>query len=199
MVAAPDVAVDLDSGHVCALCNEQIDMMDEVLCLEVVLPSSQNLVAQYFILENDQGEYAYEPYFFHAHCWKDDVEEQLNEAVDDQEPIMDPNGVVECDGCTSDILEWETCGILTPGDFRYLEQSQDDEYSPRFVPYPNTRSTALCISCLARINEEMLEMWENGITHAGACDEGVHLRCWRYQSCDSPGKYGCRLFDGLDT
>lgn len=197
MVAAHDVAVDLDSGHVCALCDERINMLDEALCLEVVLPAKPADV-EYYILEDNEGNYAYEPYFFHLTCWVEEVEGQLNDSIEDDAPVLDSSGIVECEGCTSDILAWETCGTVTVGEFKYLEQSQDGAYEPRFVPYPGIKSRPFCVACLSRINTEILEMWPEGVTHLGACEDGVACRCWRYGSCNDPGQPHCRLFDNVD-
>jgi len=196
MAATYDVAVDLDSGHVCACCEEPISMLEEVLCLEVVLPVKLDVV-KYYILEDDTGGYAYEPYFFHVDCWVGEVEEALCTVIEDTSPALDSRGIIECEGCTSDIFAWETCGIVSIGEFTRIPQSQDGTYPPRFVPY-EIKSRPFCVSCLHTINEQILEMWEGGITHRGACEEGISCRCWRYESCNEPGKAHCRMFDEVD-
>lgn len=196
MVAAP-IVMNLETGYDCAYCGKGIRILEEVMCIEVTLPAKVQDV-EYYVLEDEEGEYAYDPYFFHLNCWEEGLENDLNDRIEDREPIMCEGGIVECDGCTSDILPWEATGKLSVGEFRKPERSQDNDFAPRFIEYENVKPRAFCVSCLHTINSEILEMWEQDITHRGACEEGVHCRCWRYESCDDPGQPGCRLFDEVD-
>ncbi len=193
MVAAFDLRPNLDSGHCCAHCGEPILLLDEAVLLEVAFVAKTDCV-EYFTVEDENGNYAYEPYFFHHRCWEEDVENVLCEYVEEETPVLDGRGVAECEGCTSDILPWETSGVLHLGEFQRSERDPDGEFRIKFVQYETQKSRPLCIACLALINEDILEMWEGGITHRGACPQGVQIRCWRNGACDDPGQEGCRLF-----
>jgi len=197
MVAAFDVDVSLDSGHVCALCSKEIDILEEVACLEVVYPSIQSGMLEYLVVPDEVGDYAFDPYFFCLNCWEEEMENLLCTARELEPPVEDARGIVECAGCTSDILPWETSGVIHLGDFRRPERDPDGDSKPTFVPYDMVPKP-FCVSCLAVTNGDILEMWEGGITHMGACEDGVHARCWRYECCEEPGKIGCRLFNTAD-
>jgi hypothetical protein len=198
MVAAWDVgALNLGSGHVCAHCSQELEVLEEALLLQVAYPAKPNGSMEYYIAEDEQGEFFYEPYFFHLSCWEEEVENSLYALRDDEPPVLDERGIVECDGCTSHILPWELSGVLTLGEFQRATRAPDGSAGISFVPFDTVKERPYCISCLTLINEEVLEMWENGITHRGACEEGVHARCWRYACCEEPGKTGCRLFNDV--
>ena len=194
MVAAFDVTPQVDSGHLCGQCGQMITLMEEVVLLEVVYINKTDQV-EFYAAEDDHGNYAYEPYFFHHSCWEDDVENVLCEYMDQEElsPVLDGRGIAECDTCTSDILPWETSGVLQLGEFQLSDKNPDGTHRVKFVQYDSQRNRPICIACLNTINEEILEMWEGGVTHQGACEEGVQSRCWRTGGCDDPGKPGCRF------
>lgn len=196
MVAAFDIGLNLDSGHLCGYCGEPILILEEAVLLEVVYIAKTYEGVQYYAIEDEHGNYAYEPYFFHHNCWDEEVENSLCEYIEDEPPVLDSRGIAECDGCTSDIFPWETSGVLHLGDFQRSDKNPDGTYRIKFIPYETQKSRPLCIACLALINEDILEMWEGGITHQNACPHGIQSRCWRHNGCEDPGQDGCRLFYG---
>lgn len=194
MDASFDIITQVETKQICAYCSKSIDMLEETVLLQVVLPAKRDGKMEYYILENDEGgDYAYAPYFFHIDCWVDEVERELHDLLKDDPPVMlCGNSIVTCDGCTSDILPWETSGLLTFGDFQRSQRTPEGVHHAVFVPYEAASTRPLCIACLALINSEVLELWEDGITHRGACEDGIKSRCWRYEVCEDPQE-GCRL------
>lgn len=192
LVAAWDVALEPMSGQVCAECGEEFGLLEEVVLLQVAYPVEKG---SWILAEGEGGEYLYEPHFFHTACWADDVDAPMEEVLGDAEPVLDRRGIVECGVCTSDILSWELSGLLTIGEFQRSERA---ERSITFVPYQEQMEIGICASCLYSINEEVLELWEDGFTYGGCCPLGLELRCWRDgRVCNSPGGPECRLYNEL--
>ena len=193
LVAVWDVTQLGMSGQVCADCGEEIGILEEALCLQVAYPVTKD---QWIEAEGNEGEYLYTPHFFHVACWADEIDHPLEELLtqEEMEPVLHGDGVVECECCTSDILSWELSGLLELGEF---QQSERGEREIVFVPYEGSRKIAICISCLHTINEDLLELWEEGVTYGGCCSLGLELRCWRTGVCNDPGGPECRLYNEL--
>jgi hypothetical protein len=176
-----------ESEHACAYCEEDIHSVEELRLVQVVYSNKTPTGLEFYAIENDEGEYQYQPWFFHFTCWED-VQERLVEIIEDQEPVFDPleQKAVECDGCTADIRPWETTGLISFGEIHRSQLMPNGENTFHFDTC-NSKPHVLCISCLWHINNEVLEMWEE-LSHNGECAEGIASRCWRDGGCRS----GCR-------
>lgn len=181
-----------ETEHVCGSCGQHLQLVEPVYLLEIVLPIRNNddgTVDTKPVLDN-KGDYAYDPFFFHKHCWAnlwDDFESLIEDF-----PAMDApqagKHVGECDACSSDILHMETSGLLTAGELHKSQKDPDGQGTIHFQPYAGSIPDIICIACLHYMNEEQLEMWPS-ITLAGICERGLYARCWREGTCAN----GCQF------
>lgn len=146
-----------ESEHACAFCGEDIHSVEETRLVQVVYATSDP--SSFCIIENDEGEFQYKPYFFHFICWED-VQESLEEIVGDREPVLrdESRAVLECNGCASDIYAWDTVGLISFGEFRRPHRRPNNE-STFIFDECNSTPHILCLSCLNAVNHEVIEMW----------------------------------------
>lgn len=171
---------DFTTDHVCAYCEANLDLLEEVLLLQVVYPNRVNGHDEFYDLENDAGtSYEYTPYYFHMECWEE-IGADLDTHNEEVAALAHEYGIHECDSCTSDILAWELTGLLTEGEFRTSQRAPNGEPTTYF--HSNTKPRCYCAACLLHVNNEILEMWEN-FSHNGECQDGTLLRCWRSGMC----------------
>lgn len=175
-----------ESEHTCGNCNKDINSVDEIRLVQVVYTTTNP--DEFCAIENDKGEYQYQPYFFHFGCWED-IQEQLEQLLENQEPVFadESKAVFECDGCTSDIYAWESIGLLSFGEIRRASRMPNGE-STFIFDECNSTPNVICIACLWRINHEIIEMWGE-LSHNGECSTGMRIRCWRDGDC----RHGCKL------
>lgn len=185
---------DLETEHVCAYCDKGIELLDEILLLQVVYPTANGGGGdEFLIIENNQGDFAYTPYYFHMHCWEEiaaDVD--AHNAEEEVDPMFNGRGHWECDSCTSNILPWETSGLLDEGELRRSQRQPNGKPTIHF--HRTTEQRRLyCAVCLLYINESLIEMW-TPFNHNGECAEGTARRCWRNGGCFQTGQcaeHGC--------
>ncbi len=173
-----------DSGHACARCQRKIMLVEEVYLLWVVA-ARVNGGVNILPVESDEGDLLYPPQYFCFDCWEENCE-GLTDYVDKIQPVYDDKGVFECSICDSAILIDESFGQPILGEFR-CSVRQPDEEAAYYFHRLQERELCICIACLKILNDEVIEMWEEGVDQEGECDQGTHLRCWRVgcsQQCD---------------
>ena len=172
-------ALMFQSGHICADCAKDILLTDDTVLISVVVPRLEGYRLLYPAFENAQGQFAYEPHFFHHRCWEA-LQESLREELDEYDclTVADPYGVCQCGLCHSDIRAGEPAGMKSLGELRS---------SPRC---PNGKTTFIfdtcnhlpefwCLSCMRTLNESIITLWDEGIAYAGECSICTHERNWR--------------------
>jgi hypothetical protein len=177
-----------DSGRTCARCDEKIMLLDEVYLLQVVV-ARMNGEFSIQPAESDEGDYLFEPILFCFSCWEENCEDLIS-LDEGQATIYDERGVFDCTVCDSSILTDEYFGQPLIGEIRCSERMPSGEVSHYFHYLEgNKEPPCICISCLKRINDEVVEMWDD-VDQEGECDVGTHLRCWRtscLDQCDLTG------------
>lgn len=171
-----------DSGHACRRCNEKIMLTEEVYLLWV-MAAHMNGEFQVLPVESDEGDFLYPPQFFCFNCWEENCDDLIN--VEDKiQSVHNERGIFECVVCESDILIEEYFGQLLLGEIRCSQKMPNGEATNYFHWLENGREPlCICISCLKLLNDEVIEMWEEGVDQEGECDLGTHMRCWRF-GCD---------------
>lgn len=178
----------LRTACICAVCGEDdpLTFTEEVFHLQVTQLQMFNGEPVFHpVINEETGDFQFDPYFFHFGCWED-IEENLKEELEDVPPIQDPLSVFKCKICGSGIREWEYAGQLTYGELHASRRSPDGEKTERFQV--GGRSDILCIHCLATANNEELEMWPD-ISQQGECLDCTLARCWRHGcgcTCHTP-------------
>lgn len=177
--------------HSCASCGEAISYTEEVFLLSVVQAQLINGRVEYYDLLDDEGDFAYTPYFFEFSCWES-IEEDLRDRAKDVPPIMDELSLTECAACESDIRPWETMGLISFGE---LHSSQRTPAGPTTVFADMGDKHHICIACLYVLND-VGQFWVNSMNQGypgyRTCEEGIHARCWRMSTCS------CRELRGAE-
>ena len=170
------------TGHICTDCGESLDYTDEVWLLQVMKP--QQLGGQVFfhqvIDENDpQGDFLFEPYFFCFKCWENTYEAMRTD-MEDEPPVPDADGVIECVCCGSGIRAWEYSGVFTLGEFHVSKRAPNGVPGPQFETI--SAPDVLCLYCLTLINDDHIVLWDD-LSHGGECSDCIQGRCWRWATC----------------
>lgn len=169
-----------DTGITCAYDSEAIEYTDPVVMLSVVRPylNNDSLVVFEPLMTEDEGDYLYQPLFFHAPNW-DQTEEDMQSTLDAMEALRVEGALLECSLCSSSILPHETTGLLTFGSFERSTRSPDDRgYGPRFTADIKSHAV-VCIACLRSLNDDVFTLWEDGVCNDNECQAGTQTRCWR--------------------
>lgn len=179
----------LEIGQLCGECGEDIHVTDDVYLLQIVTPNYIDGTFNYWVVQSEKGEYAYDPYFFHQSCWADTCTEWEENAEEPLPKVLshDQQYVIgACVLCESHIQLSETSGLLVGGSFTRSPRSPGGESSVEFEP--SEEPMLICISCLHDLNTNGLEMWPYiGLTNI--CEAGLKSRCWRTGACQN----GCQL------
>jgi hypothetical protein len=161
--------------------DDPLTFTEEVFLLQIVqiqLYSGEPIF--HHIIDEETQDFIFDPYFFHFECWEDLLDD-LKKEVEDQPPIQDAYSAFKCKTCGSGIREWEYAGMATYGEFHVSRRFPDGEMTARFQPCG--KADIYCLYCLSVVNHAELEMWDDLSQH-GECMDCVHLRCWRFNTCD---------------
>ena len=177
----PDgVEIPYMTEHCCASCEDQLFLTDEVVLLQVVYANFTGTQIECYDIDDGVGGFIYEPYFLHIDCWEELIE-GLGELTEDCPPLLDPMSIFDCSHCKSGIRSWESSCLVTPGELRRSPRSPTGVQNVHFDACLG-EPKLLCISCIAQMTEEVVEMWDD-LSHHGECPEGTHRRCWRGNEC----------------
>ena len=193
LVRNADALEARETGHCCTDCGESLGFCDEVWCVQIVLVglAGGKLATVPVPDENDVNRSdLFETYFFCFACWESHYD-SLREDVSDEPPVEDGRGITQCSCCKSDIIELETAGSMTLGEFQLSRRSPNGRSSMVFKP--NGQPDAICVFCMALFNETHMELWEGGVSQTGECLDCTELRCWR----DGDGACGCSCHVGI--
>lgn len=187
-----------ETGHGCSMCGKPLELGEEIAILTVGFPTAGQIgvtpsgPVEGFIdieplesMEEGEDKYLYEPHLFHRECWKE-IESDWEADIADKKPVFDNRQLIECDLCTSCILVGETTGVVRIG--RLAISNRRPHGSHSLTLSETAEAEHVCVACLAGINEDHLEMWDEGISHDNACEQGVKERCWR-RGCEHSCKY----------
>lgn len=169
----------LDSGLTCSYDGEAIEYTDLVMVVMMIKPHVvNNQIVYYDLRMEEDGDYLYEPVFFHGKNW-DEIEEGLRNYLHGRLTLAVPNAILNCTYCGSGVLEGETTGVVLTGEIHRSQRNPDLEaYSNHFEPL-NVAPVVICISCMRDLNTDVQELWEDGVCHDEECKEGTIARCWR--------------------
>jgi hypothetical protein len=152
--------------------------MDDVFLLQIMQVDKGN-PPTITIVQAEDDDYLFEPYFLDLECWEDILKE-LKEKVKDEPPTVHPEAVLECCMCGSSVLDEEYIGAATPGEIMLSSRRPDDRSTTVFQA--NGQPDIYCLHCFALIDSEELEMWE-GVSQNGECLTCLNVRCWRNETC----------------
>lgn len=149
----------LEPDNVCASCGDEIELADEVLLLEVVhIHANEANQLEFFIVQDEAGDYKFTPHFFCVECWRE-VASDLNDLLSDVPPQNAAKKPVhKCPHCGSTIDDWTTVATLRVGELHRANQQPEGEAEPIF--YDTKPGGVVCSGCLQLINDELIEMWE---------------------------------------
>jgi hypothetical protein len=181
-----DFICENPTEHPCAYCGDEIGFTDEVYLLKIVQAQLINGRIEYYDVLDNEGSFAYEPYFFEFQCWEALVEE-LTELKHDEPPITDTQALLDCDACESDIRPWEIFGLAAFGELHTSQKTPDGRPTTVFEDLNSYQH--LCISCLYCMNtdNQYYPIIHGGLPDEQHCENGIHSRCWRW-----PGMCSCR-------
>lgn len=177
------------SGHICGDCGEDLHFVDELFLIQVVYLNRVGETFEMYFVEDEDGEFEYDPYFFHLECWEKN-HETLGELVDETPAIIHPASIAVCSCCKSDILPWEVTGSIQFGELHRSQKTPNHEATLYFHVY-GSNPTFMCLSCLIELNDQVIELWEDGVDQHGECIDGSHERCWRRGLCQRECKLDC--------
>jgi hypothetical protein len=174
----------LDTGLTCAWDGDVIEYTDLVIIVLMITPglvSGPDGTPQlmfYDIMTGDQDDYLYEPNIFHGKNW-DEIEEQFRTYVKDHYPIEVPGSILNCAFCKSGILPGETTGVALVGEVHRSQRNPDLQVHGNHFEPLNKAPDIICVSCMMEINNDIHELWPDGVCHDEECPEGTFARCWR--------------------
>lgn len=174
----------LDTGITCMYDGDAIEYMDLVIVVTMVKPYIQNGTLMFYdMMTEDKDDYLYEPVFFHGKNW-DEVEEQLEEHLMEVVPVEVSGAILNCTFCKSGILPGETTGVGLAGEVHRSQRNPDLKAYGNHFERLDVLPTVLCVACMASLNDEIQELWPDGVCHDDECPKGTAIRCWR-QGCAS--------------
>ena len=168
-----------ETGQICSDCGIHVDYGDETWLLQIMLvhqhagiPVLTDAVDE----ESNEGDFLFEPHFFCPTCWNVMYEQHRRDIADDL-PVPDQRGSFECAACGSDIRVGEIVGAASFGEFQVSNRAPSGVRGPKFISKKN--SDILCLHCVSLLNSERIEMWSEGISMYGECQDCLQQRCWR--------------------
>lgn len=168
-----------DSGVSCAFSGETIEYTDGVVIVLVVRPYiQQGRLTFYDLMTEEKDDYYYEPVVFVSASW-DEIDEQFRQYIEERTPAPSTRPIVHCAYCNSGIEQGEVTGVATFGEIHRSQRNPDlYSYGNHFINL-DRRPTIICISCLKDLNNDVHELWEDGVAHGEECADGTYARCWR--------------------
>lgn len=177
----PVVDEDEPTSEVCAQCEDDLIMTEDVFVIRVMRPVIVAGHPQLRDLLDEEGDFFYENYFLHFKCWEEIVED-FKEEIEDAPPVPDEFPLLRCDCCGSAIREHEPVLVATMGELIRSKRSPSNT-GQGLELVPSGAPDVYCTWCLSMINEHYLTFWEDGVTIDGECLECQHVRCWRGFDC----------------
>ena len=175
---SPD-GIQYRTDHICASgdCGETLLLTEDVVLVQIVIPMMVEGALKVEPFLRDPGQYAYAPSFLHESCWQE-CSEGLHESLRefDAQIVEDGFSVIYCEACGSGIRPQEPTCQLSLG---LLEASKRCPNGRNTVVFYATETQYLCLSCARTVNEEVLELWPDGISYAGECARCTYDRNWR--------------------
>ncbi len=175
------------SGSVCAICQDEIKLTEEVFLMRVVHPFIVDGQLSYFDAVDENDNYMYQPVFFEFECWERE-EEDVQQIQQDVPPVPSDAGIILCDICESDICPGEAMGLIQFGEIRRSKRMPNNQQSVSFEGMADPQH--VCIACLSHLEDNQEKrIWENEIEPVPGlevCVEGLHERCWRGNECHCP-------------
>ncbi len=170
-----------DTGLTCAYDEDSIEYTDAIVALMVVKPyieQGSGALMFYDVRTEDFSDYYYEPVVFHSYNW-DTIEEGLAGYVVLRAPTAIAGALLECRFCKSGILAGETMGIATLGEVLRSQRNPDLKVYGNHFENLDRNPSYICIVCLLDLNNEVHEIWPEGVCHENECEEGTRAHCWR--------------------
>lgn len=175
----------------CPFCGKKIVIDEQVILATVVTPHFANGGLVTIDVVDDDGDYTYDPTFYHQECWSEMYYDYEN-FIKHKKPVGCASSLVECDLCTSDILAEETSVLVLTGNVTKSPRSPNNLISLSFEVPPGLAYRAiLCIECASKMKYtegNHSALWP-GLDHSGECERGLRERCWR-SGCSTSCKYG---------
>jgi hypothetical protein len=170
----------------CACCTQEIETTEDVLFLLIVQARNiQEKIGFFPVLKDRDGDYQFSPQLVHHHgCWSE-IANDLREKVQDRPPVEDASAVTSCTFCASGILESEYFAFGQVGEFYCSPHMPHNKPTHTFVPYADYENVRICLSCVAKVAEEMISDLEE-VSQLGECICCTDARCWRSPSCTCP-------------
>lgn len=169
----------LDSGIACSYDGDVIEYTDGVIVMLVIKPRVVDGQLRFFdLMTEDEDDYLYEPSFFHAKNWEE-IDEQFRVYVGDRPELHVQGEVLNCTYCKSGILQGETTGVATFGEIHRSQHNPDLKTYGNHFENLDRNPTIICVACLMDLNNDVQEIWPDGVCHDEECPEGTYARCWR--------------------
>lgn len=147
----------LEPDSVCASCGDEIELADEARLLEVVHIHAENGQLRFYIVQDEAGDYKFEPHFFCVACWKEVMSDLREELKDTPPQYIAAKPVCECPHCGSTIDDWATIATVRVGELHRADQQPEDEAEPIF--HDTKLPEIVCANCLTTITEEVIDLW----------------------------------------
>lgn len=175
-------------GRRCIVCDDHLNYTEEIVKLEVQVPSviGGQLIREPFLCDSGAfvGDFYYDPLFFEFDCWES-VAESLREMVEDAPPVRSKDELFACDFCECSICENEIYGAAYVGELHVSPRMPNGEVASTFVTI--AKPYTLCLGCLILLNTHEVDLWDDDLNQTGECQECSHIRCWRYDAgCSCP-------------
>ena len=154
-----DYEPQLDSGHVCAYCADELELLDEIYLLEIAHVAADQGALHFFTVQGANGDYQFMPHMFHLQCWEELVED-LKDLIEDEPPLpIAEVPIHQCAWCKSPMPNWATVALLHFGELRRSDRTPNGEREHFFCQVGES-DKVICTHCIERVNEDLLEMWE---------------------------------------
>lgn len=184
-MATSPLSVKFATNICCDSCGTRFVEDDEIfqstIRYSIVLDDTITTLEQHHV-QDDEGELRFDPILLHIECWET-VVEGLKEALEDMPPIEDPEQVLTCTFCESSVREWEYYARVHIGELQPSPRAPEGEPVWRFIQFSKNNGSIMCLSCMSRVHDEVLEIWDD-VSQDGECTDCSQDRCWREGECD---------------
>lgn len=144
----------------CANCEELLCFNEEII--QIIIVQAQQVPQEgtlFYPVLNDDGDFEYEPLLLHFECYESACDEYHELIADEPKsrsrtPSTD---LFRCSFCKDGIGPFQEFGHIVLGEIDISERRNE----PTFKETEGGSPEPVCLGCLERIHEQVIELWKS--------------------------------------